>query len=88
MSPMLQTKVPGIGVAYIHSPEQFCTWNCITEEFIEIIKKESTIKNKHIKIDYDWINKYLKGTYVIIQVNQRQKSCSVNQMRRTISRFW
>jgi len=40
------------------------------------------------ELDYDWINKYLKGTYVIIQVNQRQKSCSVNQMRRMISRFW
>lgn len=26
MSPMLQTKVPGIGVAYIHSPERFCTY--------------------------------------------------------------
>jgi hypothetical protein len=53
MSPMLQTKVPGIGVAYIHSPERFCTWNCIMEEFIEIIKMESIIKSKHIKIDYD-----------------------------------
>ena len=72
---------------HISTHQSSCTWNCITEEFIEIIKKESTNKSKHIKIDYDWINKYLKGTYVIILVNQRQKSCSVNQMRRMISEF-
>jgi hypothetical protein len=46
MSPMLQTKVPGIGMARIHLPEWFWTWNCIIKDFMQIGFISTFLRNK------------------------------------------
>ena len=49
MSPMLQTKLPGIGGADIHSPDKFLTFHQLIDQFMKQKLKKEKIGRKENK---------------------------------------